>query len=81
MHVVCTVQVCPAGWKPGEATMVADPEKSLEYFATVEDPKVSCVRGCVCVCVCVPLPPPSECLCVCIRVHALKRVLQHSKHD
>lgn len=28
-------EVCPAGWKPGGRTMVADPEKSLEYFATV----------------------------------------------
>ncbi|KAL4424932.1 hypothetical protein ABPG77_009661 [Micractinium sp. CCAP 211/92] len=28
-------EVCPAGWKPGEKTMVADPEKSLEYFETV----------------------------------------------
>ena len=26
------MQVCPANWKPGEATMIADPEKSLEYF-------------------------------------------------
>lgn len=25
-------EVCPAGWKPGDRTMVADPEKSLEYF-------------------------------------------------
>lgn len=28
-------EVCPAGWKPGDKTMVADPEKSLDYFATV----------------------------------------------
>lgn len=28
-------EVCPAGWKPGEKTMVADPEKSLEYFESV----------------------------------------------
>ncbi|PRW59160.1 Thioredoxin-dependent peroxide reductase [Chlorella sorokiniana] len=28
-------EVCPAGWKPGEKTMVADPEKSLDYFSTV----------------------------------------------
>lgn len=28
-------EVCPAGWKPGDKTMVADPEKSLEYFQTV----------------------------------------------
>ena len=25
-------EVCPAGWKPGDKAMVADPEKSLEYF-------------------------------------------------
>ena len=25
-------EVCPAGWKPGEKTMIADPEKSLDYF-------------------------------------------------
>jgi len=25
-------EVCPANWKPGEATMVADPNESLEYF-------------------------------------------------
>ena len=28
-------EVCPAGWKPGDKTMVADPEKSLDYFSTV----------------------------------------------
>jgi hypothetical protein len=28
-------EVCPAGWKPGEKTMVADPEKSLDYFESV----------------------------------------------
>lgn len=27
-------EVCPANWTPGGATMHADPEKSLEYFAT-----------------------------------------------
>lgn len=27
-------EVCPANWMPGGATMHADPEKSLEYFAT-----------------------------------------------
>lgn len=26
------IQVCPANWKPGDKTIVADPEKSLEYF-------------------------------------------------
>jgi peroxiredoxin (alkyl hydroperoxide reductase subunit C) len=25
-------EVCPANWKPGDKTIVADPEKSLEYF-------------------------------------------------
>ncbi|MBD2035055.1 peroxiredoxin [Phormidium sp. FACHB-592] len=28
-------EVCPAGWKPGEATMSPDPKKSKEYFAAV----------------------------------------------
>lgn len=30
-------EVCPANWKPGDKTMVADPEKSLDYFSTVKD--------------------------------------------
>lgn len=30
-------QVCPAGWTPGGKTMVADPDKSLEYFTSVGD--------------------------------------------
>ncbi|KAF5843141.1 thioredoxin-like protein [Dunaliella salina] len=30
-------EVCPANWKPGAPTMVADPDKSLEYFANTED--------------------------------------------
>lgn len=30
-------EVCPANWKPGEKTMIADADKSLEYFATVKD--------------------------------------------
>eukprot|EP00892_Ulva_mutabilis_P001838 jgi/Ulvmu1/11655/UM008_0059.1 len=25
--------VCPANWKPGEATMIADPDASMEYFS------------------------------------------------
>lgn len=29
-------EVCPAGWKPGDKTMIADPERSLDYFETVE---------------------------------------------
>eukprot|EP00879_Flechtneria_rotunda_P000636 GHRR01000749.1.p1 GENE.GHRR01000749.1~~GHRR01000749.1.p1 ORF type:complete len:394 (+),score=101.72 GHRR01000749.1:151-1332(+) len=28
-------EVCPANWKPGDKTMVADPEKSLQYFEEV----------------------------------------------
>ncbi|XP_002042920.2 peroxiredoxin 1 [Drosophila sechellia] len=27
-------EVCPANWKPGQKTMVADPTKSKEYFET-----------------------------------------------
>ena len=30
-------EVCPAGWKPGDATMVADPEKSLDYFESLKE--------------------------------------------
>jgi len=26
-------EVCPAGWKPGDRAMVADPTKSKEYFS------------------------------------------------
>lgn len=26
-------EVCPANWKPGSKTMVADPQKSKEYFS------------------------------------------------
>ena len=29
-------EVCPAGWKPGDKTMKADPEGSMEYFASAE---------------------------------------------
>lgn len=35
-HVAKHGEVCPAGWKPGDMAMVADPEKSLEYFQSVE---------------------------------------------
>ena len=31
-HVEKHGEVCPAGWKPGAATMAADPKKSQEYF-------------------------------------------------
>eukprot|EP00611_Tribonema_gayanum_P025730 TRINITY_DN5948_c0_g2_i1.p1 TRINITY_DN5948_c0_g2~~TRINITY_DN5948_c0_g2_i1.p1 ORF type:complete len:283 (+),score=95.06 TRINITY_DN5948_c0_g2_i1:105-851(+) len=30
-------EVCPAGWKPGEKSMKADPTGSKEYFAGVEE--------------------------------------------
>jgi alkyl hydroperoxide reductase subunit AhpC len=26
-------EVCPANWKPGAATMKADPKGSMEYFS------------------------------------------------
>ena len=29
-------EVCPMGWKPGQATMKADPKDSMEYFSKVE---------------------------------------------
>lgn len=29
-------EVCPAGWKPGDKTMIADPDKSLDYFESAE---------------------------------------------
>jgi alkyl hydroperoxide reductase subunit AhpC len=29
-------EVCPANWKPGEKTMVADPDKSQDYFSTLK---------------------------------------------
>jgi len=28
-------EVCPAGWKPGSKTMIADPHKSKDYFGSV----------------------------------------------
>ncbi|EAW36714.1 MULTISPECIES: peroxiredoxin [Lyngbya] len=28
-------EVCPAGWKPGEKTMIPDPVKSKDFFAAV----------------------------------------------
>ncbi|GBF99123.1 thioredoxin-dependent peroxide reductase [Raphidocelis subcapitata] len=30
-------EVCPADWKPGDRTIVADPERSLDYFSGVPD--------------------------------------------
>jgi thiol-disulfide isomerase/thioredoxin len=40
-------QVCPAGWKPGDKTMKADPEGSLEYFASgaTEESEVDPLAG------------------------------------
>lgn len=35
-HVAEHGEVCPAGWKPGDKAMIADPEKSLDYFQTAE---------------------------------------------
>lgn len=29
-------EVCPAGWKPGSATIIPDPEKKKEYFSKAE---------------------------------------------
>ncbi|EFJ41051.1 hypothetical protein VOLCADRAFT_68651, partial [Volvox carteri f. nagariensis] len=34
-------EVCPANWKPGSKTMVADTEKSLEYFSSVTEVRQS----------------------------------------
>lgn len=30
-------EVCPANWKPGDKTMIADPEKSMDYFSNVAE--------------------------------------------
>lgn len=30
-------EVCPADWKPGERTIVADPDRSMEYFSQVAE--------------------------------------------
>eukprot|EP00887_Chlorella_sp_A99_P004448 scaffold30.g4448.t1 len=38
-------EVCPAGWKPGDRTMVADPEKSLEYFGGVAEQEKEAESG------------------------------------
>ena len=42
-----TPQVCPAGWQPGDKTMKADPEGSLEYFASgaTEESEVDPLAG------------------------------------
>lgn len=38
-------EVCPAGWKPGEKTMFADPDKSLDYFETLQEGGDSTAEG------------------------------------
>ena len=30
-------EVCPAGWHPGDKTMVADADRALDYFETVAE--------------------------------------------
>jgi len=30
-------EVCPADWTPGAKTMIADPDKSMDYFSTLDD--------------------------------------------
>lgn len=30
-------EVCPAGWKPGQATIIPNPTESLKYFSKVKD--------------------------------------------
>eukprot|EP00775_Hariotina_reticulata_P012210 gene12210-12347_t len=34
-------EVCPANWKPGDKTIVADPDRSLEYFENVSKESAS----------------------------------------
>lgn len=36
-YVATHDEVCPAGWTPGAATMVAHPDKSLEYFRSTAE--------------------------------------------
>jgi len=38
-------EVCPAGWKPGDKAMVADPEKSLDYFESAEASQMDGIGG------------------------------------
>ncbi|CAG2111877.1 unnamed protein product [Medioppia subpectinata] len=33
-------EVCPAGWKPGGATIIPDPDEKLKYFSKLNDPIV-----------------------------------------
>lgn len=40
-------EVCPANWHPGDATMVADPEKSKEYFSAAHSSKTGRLRHCM----------------------------------
>lgn len=30
-------EVCPAGWKPGDKTIIPNPEESLKYFKNIKD--------------------------------------------
>lgn len=30
-------EVCPANWKPGDKTMIADPDGSMDYFSTLDE--------------------------------------------
>jgi len=31
------IPVCPAGWKPGDRTIIPNPSESLKYFSKVQD--------------------------------------------
>jgi len=33
-------EVCPAGWKPGDKTIIPDPDEKLKYFSKLSDPVV-----------------------------------------
>lgn len=44
-YVAAHGEVCPAGWKPGAKTMIADPDKSLEYFDAAEAGKTEEVEA------------------------------------
>lgn len=30
-------EVCPAGWKPGDRTIIPNPAEKLKYFSKVQD--------------------------------------------
>ena len=40
-------EVCPANWKPGDKTMIADPDKSQEYFSTLKA-RIWYIHVCMC---------------------------------